>query len=95
MITLVVRLTTKVGAEEKTAGIFRQLMAASRTEPGCSIYIVNQSNEDPRRFLVYEQYTDEAALEAHHQTPHFKKYATEGIHPLIDDRQADLYHPLS
>jgi autoinducer 2-degrading protein len=36
---------------------------------------VVQHREDPNRFYYYEVYKDEAALEAHRQTPHFKLYA--------------------
>ncbi len=43
-------------------------------EPGCLRFDVSQDRDDPNRFYFYEVYRDEAALEAHRQTPHFKQY---------------------
>ncbi len=50
-------------------------------EPGCHQFTVIQDNEDPNQVTFFEVYTDEAALDAHRQTPHFKKYAetTQGM----------------
>jgi autoinducer 2-degrading protein len=43
-------------------------------EPGCLRFDVIQDKDDPNRFYYYEVYRDEAALEAHRQSPHFKRY---------------------
>src|SRR5260221_1675856 len=42
----------------------RVLQEHSRKEPGCLMYVGHQSTEDPRKFMFYEQYKDQAALEA-------------------------------
>ena len=94
MICLAVRLLAKAGMEKKVAEAFRPLIEQSRREPGCLMYVVHQRKDEPRRFLVYEQYKDEAALEAHRESGHFRKYATNGVYPMIDERDAGLYHPL-
>ncbi len=44
-------------------------------EPGCLRFDVVQDKTDPNRFYYYEVYKNEAALETHRQTPHFKLYA--------------------
>lgn len=44
-------------------------------EPGCLRFDVVQDRDDRNRFYLYEVYRDEAALEAHRQSPHFKLYA--------------------
>jgi (4S)-4-hydroxy-5-phosphonooxypentane-2,3-dione isomerase len=43
---------------------------------------VIQDRDDMNRFYFYEVYRDEAALEAHRQTPHFKLYA-EKVQPWL------------
>ena len=48
---------------------------AEKDEPGCLRFDVVQDKDDPNRFYYYEVYKDEAALEAHRQTTHFKLYA--------------------
>ena len=42
-------------------------------EPGCLRFDVIQDAADPNRIWLYEVYTDEAAFQAHLQTPHLKK----------------------
>ena len=48
---------------------------SERDEPGCLRFDVVQDRDDTNRFYYYEVYKDEAALEAHRQSPHFKLYA--------------------
>ena len=45
-----------------------------RDEPGCYRFDILQNADDANRFHLYEVYADEAAFEAHQQTPHFKKW---------------------
>jgi quinol monooxygenase YgiN len=94
MICLAVHLLVKSGTESEVARLFGPLAEASRREPGCLLYIAHQRSDNPRRFLVYEQYKDEAALEAHRNSPHFKQYATDGLYTMVEERDAGLYSPL-
>lgn len=47
---------------------------SEKDEPGCLRFDVSRDRDDPNRFYFYEVYRDEAALEAHRQTPHFRLY---------------------
>ena len=47
---------------------------SEKDEPGCLRFDVIQDRDDANRFYFYEVYIDAAALEAHRQTPHFKRY---------------------
>ena len=49
------------------------------------MYIVHRHKTDPRRFFIYEQYKDDAALEAHRAAPHFLQHAKKDL-PRIADR---------
>jgi autoinducer 2-degrading protein len=55
---------------------------SEKDEPGCLRFDVIQDRDDRNRFYFYEIYRDEAALEAHRQTPHFKLYA-EKVQPWL------------
>lgn len=44
---------------------------ASRKEPGITRFDLLQQVDDPTRFILYEQYVDEAATQAHKQTAHY------------------------
>ena len=47
---------------------------ATADEPGCLRFDVIQDRDDPTCFRFHEVYRDEAALAAHRQTPHFRRY---------------------
>jgi len=51
--------------------------AAVRDEPDCHAFHVTRVEGDPTRFLLFELYTDAGALEAHRETPHFKRFHDE------------------
>jgi quinol monooxygenase YgiN len=94
MLILAVHVIIKAGHEEEVIEPLRKLETATRLEPGCVAYVVQRSREDRRHYLVYEQYKDEAALEAHRNSPHFKQYATNGLYPLVETRRAELFDPI-
>ncbi len=95
MLILAVHVTIKAGHEDEVLDSFRKLEDATRREPGCIAYVVQRSRENKRHYLVYEQYTDEAALEAHRNSPHFKQYAADGFYRFVEERRAELFDPIS
>ena len=94
MLILVVRVTIKAGHEDEVLVPFRKLQDETRREPGCIMYLVQRSRDDSRRYLIYEQYSDQAALDAHRASPHFKEYATNGFYRFVEERQAELFDPI-
>ena len=91
MIVLKVDMVAKPGAEEKCKEFMSIMQQHSRQEPGCQMYVGHQSIQNPRRFMFYEQYKDQAALDVHRNAPYFKQYVTDGLALLLEQRQADLY----
>ena len=94
MIVLVVIWVAKEGRETEVANLFLQLGAASRKEPGCVQYIVHRHKDDLRTIFLYEKYRDEAALEAHRNSPHFQELGAKLRH-VADRREGQLYTVLS
>ena len=94
MLILVVRVTIAAGHEDGVIESFRTLQEETRREPGCITYVVQRSRENPRVFMIYEQYKDEAALEAHRNSPHFKQYATNGFYRFVEERRAEFFDPI-
>jgi quinol monooxygenase YgiN len=70
------------------------LAAASRQEPGCVSYIPHVVEGEPETVLLYEQYRDDAALDAHRDSEHFKQYAVGGLYQLMKDRNVENLHAL-
>jgi quinol monooxygenase YgiN len=95
MICVAVTYLIKPGREDEAIALFRQLIGPTRAEPGCRMYVVHRSTTEPRKFFLYEQYDDQAALDAHRASPHFDRYAKGGLFPLIESRVPELYEPLA
>lgn len=94
MICLVVTFVVKDGFEAEAQSWFAKLTAATVREPGCRMYLAHRSTSEPRKFFLYEQYDDMAALEAHRAAPHFAEYATAGLFLIVESRTPELYEPL-
>ena len=95
MVVLAVTWVASPGKEAEVAEIFCKLEQASRHEPGCLMYIVHRHRTDHGRFFIYEQYVDDAALEAHRKSPHFQEYAVKALSCIGERREGQLYFPLS
>ncbi len=95
MIVLIVHMTAKSDALEEFKQLLLAMTEETRKEPGCVQYIAHQSTENPQNFAFYEQYTDEAALQSHRESPHFARYIKGGIDALVVSRTRELFYPLS
>jgi quinol monooxygenase YgiN len=94
MVVLAVTWQAKEGQESEAARLFRTLQTASRMEPGCLMYVVHCHRTDPRRFFIYEQYKDDAALQAHRDSAHFQRYAVGELPRIATRLEGELYNPL-
>jgi quinol monooxygenase YgiN len=94
MIVLLVQFTVKPGTEEECRRLMRLMEEHTRPEPGCRQYVAHHSTENPRLFMFYEAYDDEAALAVHRATPYFQQYVAGGLDKIIEQRTRDLYRPL-
>ena len=82
----------KEGEEDRLAAVVEEMLEPSRAEPGTVFYQAQRSIDDPRLFFLYEQYVDEAAYEAHMDSPHFTRLVKEyAIPELLEDRQRSFY----
>jgi quinol monooxygenase YgiN len=75
MVSFTVRMTFHSEDRQEIADALLKLTTASRQEPGCVTYVPHRLQDDPDMILIYEQYRDDAAADAHRQSEHFKKYA--------------------
>lgn len=89
MISFTVRLTFRPEDRGEIAEVLRELTLASRQEPGCVNYVAHTVESDHDTIVIYEQYRDEAAVEAHRASSHFAKYAVGGLYQKMLDRQVE------
>jgi quinol monooxygenase YgiN len=65
MLVLVAKITVKSGFEQEFERTMHAAVPKVRAEAGNHAYIFHRSTDNPRMFMFYEQYTDQAALETH------------------------------
>lgn len=81
MLTLTAILTVKAGHEAEFERVMQVTVPKVREEPGNHAYVLNRSTENPRVYLVYEEYEDAEALESHRA--HLKEMGIN-LHDLLD-----------
>ena len=89
MVSFTVRMHFAQDDREKVAEILRNLALASRNEPGCVNYVPHHVDGDPETVLIYEQYRDQAAVDAHRASSHFEQYAVGGLYQLMKERTTE------
>jgi (4S)-4-hydroxy-5-phosphonooxypentane-2,3-dione isomerase len=94
MVVLAVTWMAKAGHDTDVAPILAKLTEESRKEPGVLMFQVHRHKTEPRRFFIYEQYKDDAALEAHRATTHFLQYARKDLPKVADRVEGNLFEPL-
>lgn len=91
MLVVIARYRALPGRGDDVAALLAPHIAATRAEPGCDGFLVNRAAEDRDRFVLYEQYADEAAFQAHRESPHFREYVLGGVVPLLAEREWERY----
>jgi quinol monooxygenase YgiN len=75
VLTVVAKIRAAKGKGDALAALLKEQVAAVRkAEPGCLAYRPHRSTTDPDLFIFYEQYQDEAAFDAHRNSPHLATY---------------------
>jgi quinol monooxygenase YgiN len=79
------------GEEAAVAAAIAALVGPSRAEAGNLVYQPHRDPQDPRTFLIYEQYTDEQAYAAHGASDHFQRHAVGDAIPRLASRERSFY----
>ncbi len=66
MITIMFHATAKTDkVEEFRAMAIKETEATRAEDEGCITYVFHQQSDNPREFVLYEQWRDQDALDAH------------------------------
>ena len=65
VITLTAKLTIKAGKEKEFETLMKGIVPKVRQEEGNLAYTMCRSKDNPRVFLFFEEYADQAAVQAH------------------------------
>jgi len=91
MLVVIAEYRTKPGKGDEVAAVLALHGPRSAAEPGCRGFTANRSQEDGDRFVLYEQYDDEAAFQAHREKAHFKQFIEGRVVPLLAERSWERF----
>jgi len=86
-VILRVHYLAKEGETETVKkNLTRMAHEVGKNEPDCYAFDVCQSPDDPRQFLIYEHYKDQAAFDLHCESDYFKQIILTETVPLAEER---------
>ena len=71
-VTVIAQLKAKIGKVQAAKELLGSLIGPTRKEAGCIDYYLHQGQQDESRFMFYENWASQGALDEHMQTPHLK-----------------------
>jgi len=92
MISIVAKFKVNTGEEEKFLNLVNNLGEASRAEEGCIEYILHKDVEKPLTYCILEKWKNQAAIDAHNNSPHFTTVVPQIIQ--IVQAEIDVYQPV-
>lgn len=85
MPAVVATIKVKPGQGAEFEAVAKEMAAAvTANEPGCHFYVLCRS-ETPDTYVFLERYADQAAVEAHRASAHFKEIGRR-MGPFMDGR---------
>jgi quinol monooxygenase YgiN len=79
------------GEEDSVMDLLDKVSRASVEEPGCLLFWVHRSLDDPTTFFLYEQYASQAAFEAHAASDHVRRYVLDDAVHRLESRRREPF----
>lgn len=93
-ITVVARIKAKAGCEEVVASAMAACVPESRAEADNFQYVPNRDLDDAQVFFFIERWSSREALQAHMETPHFKKLADSLKDMVAEPLSVNILQPI-
>lgn len=84
----------KEGQVENVLQLLKTVHDESIKEEGNLFYKIHQSTSDADTIILFEGYTNEAAIAEHRNSAHFQEFVLGKIVPLLDNREIVLAAPI-
>ncbi len=84
----------KPGQDEAVVSLLGEVSRASAAEPGCLLFWVHRSTEDPSTYFLYEQYESEAAFLIHAASDHVRRFVLEDAVQRLETRRREVFELL-
>jgi len=93
-IHIFVKWVVKPEHLSKVLGILQDLIPLSRAEAGNIAYHAYQANDNAQVIMLYEEYANQEALQAHKASAHYQQLVAEQIVPLLETREVSIVTPV-
>ncbi|MCW3481908.1 antibiotic biosynthesis monooxygenase [Neisseriaceae bacterium JH1-16] len=89
-IYVLAMIKCKLEGIEAVKAAMRDMVPASRQEPGCLQYDLFESAQAPGTLQVFEAYVSDSALEAHRGSAHYQAYRAKVADCLAEPVRVEL-----
>ena len=83
---VVATYVSKTGQAGQISRHLKAMIGPTNAEPGCQVYRVVNSKDDPNTFVLFEVYDDEDAFQAHASSEHFEEHIRNGAWDNLESR---------
>jgi quinol monooxygenase YgiN len=91
-VGIVATIKIQAGKNAEFEAVAKEMMAAVRAnEPGNKVYQFCKSKSDPTTYVVMELYADQAAMESHGKSDHFRSIGPK-MGPFMAGRPDVAYY---
>ena len=87
-ITKRVTFIAKDGCEDKLKELLSAMVVPSKAEKGCLMYEITQFENNRKKFMAFETWENEEALDGHKASEHYKIYKSS-YEPYCEDKYTD------
>ena len=87
-ITKRVTFIAKEGFEEKMKELLSAMVVPSKAENGAIFYEIFQYENNPKKFMAYESWENEEALDGHKASAHYAVYKSS-YEPYCEKKYSD------
>lgn len=91
MITIISENIILEQKQQTFLSIVKQMIEQSTKEEGCISYTLHQNTENPLYYCIIEQWKDEAAIQHHNNTTHFKTLVPQLRECRTEQRKANHF----
>jgi quinol monooxygenase YgiN len=91
MVTVVAEMIAKPGREAELTDELLRMVEATRMEDGCVQYDLHVSTQHGGKFVFYENWTTQEALDRHAASPHLKAFGVKAGDLLTQPARVATY----
>lgn len=95
MLAIVAALKVISGKEDELVTAMKKMIEHVKDEDGTVDYVLHESVSEKGKYLFYETYKDQKAIEHHNSTPYMQEFLMKAGPLLADKPVIEIYNKLA